>query len=84
MRQTEEKVIPKPEGMYHLICECGAGMANNKTAIDIAVFSSKADQMYIRCPNRLYGKCNRSYSVKQFKERALFIPPQNYQQGNNA
>ena len=77
-KPTEEKVIPKKEGIYHFICECGAGMANNKEAIDNAVFSINADKMYIHCPNKFYGKCNRSYSVKQFKAKALFIPPQNF------
>lgn len=60
------------QGMYVFECSCGGRMATNGQALDKAIFGGKA----YRCPNQLYGKCNKSYSAKHFKTIAQFIPVQ--------
>ena len=75
MKQKEDILKPDNVGMYHFVCECGGGMAINLTNLNAAMFQDK----YFKCPNKLYGKCNRSYSAKILKDKSLFIPPQNFQ-----
>ena len=58
-------------GMYHFVCSCGQGMATNGDLLSNAITSGK----YYRCPNHLYGKCNKSYSAEQFKEQAHWSKP---------
>lgn len=75
--ETGQRKMTKEDyqGMYSFVCECGVSMAINGQLLDRALFSGR----YIKCPNRLYQKCNKSYSAKYFKDNSLFIPPQNFQ-----
>ena len=59
-------------GIYDFQCSCGAGMATNGERLSKAI----AENLYYRCPNHLYGKCNKSYSAQEFKRTAHFIPSQ--------
>lgn len=69
----EKEVAQHPKmGMYHFICVCGGSMATNGKLLEEAIIGNKG----FRCPNKLYGKCNRTYSAIQFRDMALFIPPQ--------
>lgn len=70
-KEEKEKAVHPKEGMYHLICECGAGMATNGQLLRTDIIAG----MSYRCPNRLYGKCNRTYSAQYFKDHALFVAP---------
>jgi len=72
---SEEKVKTKMEksdywGMYAFECVCGARMATNGQRLHQDIAGAK----FYKCPNHLYGTCNRSYSAEHFKRVANFIP----------
>lgn len=73
---TTEKAVHPPRGMYHFSCSCGGAMAVNGALLDLAIAQNKEDGRYVyKCPNRLYGKCNKSYSPEYIRDHAKFIPP---------
>ena len=72
---TEEKKDGKMNrsdywGMYILDCSCGGSMATNGQKLSEAIAGAKS----YKCPNHLYGTCNKSYSAAHFKKIAQFIP----------
>lgn len=59
------------QGMYSFECSCGGRMATNGQRLNQAIFGGKA----FKCPNHLYGTCNKSYSAALFQKIADFTPP---------